>query len=252
MANSKVKVALVTGISKGIGKAIATQLVDDGYMVYGTYNTGEAEAKDLKSNLKKLEIFQVDLSQRSNTLQFVDELHGIEFDAIVNNAGIYQQEKFDDFDLSAWDRTFEVNLTAPLVLSLKLKDRIKDGGTILNIASTDGLTGSFNSMAYAASKAALISITKSLANLLGPRAIRVVGIAPGWISNTGMNTDASFEAGELTSLGRNGAPEEIAQLASFLISDKACFITGTTVIADGGYTCVDYIMKKEARSQQEA
>jgi 3-oxoacyl-[acyl-carrier protein] reductase len=244
--NPNKKTALVTGISKGIGKAIARQLISDGFMLYGTYNTGELEAKELKDQLKNLEIFQVDFSKRSNTLGLIESLRAIEFDAIVNNAGIFQPENFNDFDFNAWDATFEVNLNAPLLLSLKLKDNLRDGGTILNIASTDGLTGSFNSIAYAASKAALISITKSLANTLGARAIRVVGIAPGWISNTGMNTAVSSEAAQLASLGRNGTPEEIAQLASFLISDKAGFITGTTIIADGGYTCVDFIMKKEA------
>ncbi len=246
MTSLNSKVALVTGISKGIGKAIAEELSGEGFKLYGTFNTGEAEAQALKDRLGNLEIFQVDFSERFNTLKLIDDLKGIKFDAIINNAGVFLPENFNDFDFAAWDSTFEVNLNTPLLLSLRLKDNLSDGGTIVNISSTDGFIGSFNSMAYAASKAALISLTKSLANLLGPRAIRVVGVAPGWISGTGMNTEASFEAAQLAPLGRNGRPEEIAQLVSFLISAKASFITVTTMIVDGRYTGVDYIMKKEA------
>jgi 3-oxoacyl-[acyl-carrier protein] reductase len=246
VTNSNRKIALVTGMSKGIGKAIARQLIADGFTIYGTYNTGVNAAEALKKDLKHIEIFQVDLSQRSCTLELIERLRETKFDAIINNAGVFQPENLDDFNFELWDATFEINLNAPVLLSIKLKDNISNGGTIVNIASTDAFIGSFNSIAYAASKAALISITKSLAITLGPRQIRVVGIAPGWISNTGMNTSISQEAAQLAPLERNGTAEEIAQLVSFLVSGKASFITGTTIIADGGYTCVDSIMKKEA------
>lgn len=178
-------------------------------------------------------------------LALIEKLRDVKFDAIVNNAGMFEPEDFENYDLAIWDNTLVVNLTTPLLISLKLQNNIKDGGAIVNIASTDGLIGSFASMAYGASKAALMNVTKSLANNFGSRGIRVNAIAPGWIL-TGMATDESEEAVEITPLARNGSPEEVAELVSFLISDRASFITGATVIIDGAYTCVDYIMKKEA------
>ena len=239
------KVALVTGMSRGIGKAICEQLVSEGYFVYGTYNTGEKEAREVKSRLKKVEILQADFRHREQVMELLKKLKDVKLDAIVNNAGTFGGEDFEDFDFAIWDDTLAVNLTTPLLISLKLQDNIKEGGAIVNIASTDGFIGSFASMAYAASKAALMNVTQSLANNFAKKGVRVNAVAPGWI-DTGMSTEESYEAVEITPLVRNGKPEEIAELVSFLISPKASYITGTTVVADGGYTCVDVIMKKEA------
>lgn len=244
------KIALVTGVSRGIGKAICEKLVSEGYMVYGTYNTGIPEAMEIKKRLKKVEIFQADFSDREQTLALIEKLKGVQFDAIVNNAGMFEPENFDDFDFQIWDRTLEVNLTTPLLFALKLQNNIKEGGAIVNIASTDGFIGSFASMSYAASKAALMNATKSLANNFAKKKVRVNAIAPGWI-NTGMSTEESYDAVQLTPLARNGKPEEVAEVVSFLISEKSSFMTGSTVVVDGGYTCVDYIMKKEAESLEE-
>ena len=182
----------------------------------------------------------------------MNKLKGIQFDAIVNNAGMIEFERFDDYDniLGIWDSTMEVNLNTMLVICQKLRNNIKDGGAIVNIASADGLIGSFSSISYSASKAGIINLTKSLANLFGKRKIRVNAIAPGWI-NTGMATESSMEAASLAPLGRNGTPEEVAEVVSFLISDKASFVDGATIIVDGGYTCVDYIMKKEAEEFEQ-
>lgn len=243
------KTALVTGVSRGIGQAICEKLVSEGFKVYGTYNTGEKEARELKETLKEVEVFQVDFSNREQTLKLINKLKDVQFDAIVNNAGMIDFERFDDYDnlLHIWDTTLEVNLNTILVICQKLRNNIRDGGAIVNIASTDGLIGSFSSIAYSASKAGIINLTKSLANILGKRRIRVNAIAPGWI-NTGMATESSEEAASLAPLGRNGRPEEVAEVASFLISDKASFVDGATIVVDGGYTCVDYVMKKEAEA----
>lgn len=245
------KIALVTGISRGIGRSICERLISEGYIVHGVYNTSIQEATDLKQKHgTMLELYQVDLSQREQTRIFIEKVKIFSFDAVVNNAGIIEFEDFEDFDFDIWDRTFEVNVNSILLITQQLRDSIKSGGAIVNIASTDGMNGTFSSMAYAASKAALINLTKSLGNNFGPRKVRVNTVAPGWI-NTGMSTDESYQAASLTPLDRNGKPEEVASVVSFLISDAASFMTGATIIVDGGYTNVDYIMMQEAKVEEE-
>jgi len=236
-------------MSRGIGKAIAEKLVKEGYFVYGICNTRQVEAEELKGKLGKIEIYQADLSDRQQTLNLIEKLKQHKFQALVNNAGIFVLNKFDNFNLDTWDKTFEVNLNAPLLLAMGLKDNIEKDGAIVNIASTDGYNGSFAGMDYSASKAALINLTKSLGNNFGSRGVRVNAIAPGWI-NTDMDTEVIGDAPDLTPLGRNGKPEEIANFVSFLISDKASFANGATFIVDGGYTNVDPVMKKESELEE--
>ena len=239
------KTVFITGISSGIGLNICTSLLDNDYEVVGTYNSGQDMAKKLQKKYgKRLSIHQVNLAERKQTIQLVEKIANIEFHSIVNNAGMIDFEDFTDFDYGIWDHTIEVNLTAPLIFSQRLK--LGKGGAVINIASTDGMTGSFSSLSYAVSKAGLINLTKSLGNNLGLRGIRSVAVAPGWI-DTGMSTEESYEATKLTPLGRNGNPQEIADLVLFLISEKASFINGSTIVVDGGYTNVDYIMMQEAK-----
>lgn len=238
------KTALVTGGSRGIGRAIVEVLSNEGWMVVATYNTSIDEAQELKRDLG-IEVRQIDLSDRSRSLDFARTIsEEFNFSALVNNAGIIEFEPFEELTLDAWDRTLEVNVTAPLLLSKEIGLRMPQGSAIVNIASTDANIGSFSSIAYSASKAALLSITKSLADVLGSRGVRVNAVTPGWV-NTGMSTEESYDAVELTPLGRIGRTDEIAHTVSFLLSDKASFVSGASWVVDGGYTGVDYIMKKE-------
>lgn len=237
---------LVTGVSRGIGKATAKVLVGKGYFVYGVYNTNETEAEKLKKELGNVEIFQCDFSDRDNTLSLISKVKNVKFHGIVNSAGVFLDIDFDNFDMKAWEDTFEINVHAPLLLAQGLKDNLNDGGAIVNISSTDGMVGATAGMAYSASKASLINLTQSLANIFAPRKIRVNNIAPGWIGD-GMQTPEKLlkEVVELNPLKRVGEYEEIANVVSFLLSDKAGYVNGTTVVVDGGDSATNYILQKE-------
>lgn len=237
---------LVTGGARGIGRAIAERLAEGDWHVIATYLTGLDEAKEL-SRTHGVQIRQIDLADRAKTVDFAQRIcEEFALTALVNNAGILEKEPFEDMTLTAWDRTLEVNVTAPLILTQAIGSRMAAGGSIVNIASTDAYVGSFRSIAYSASKAALLSVTRSLANVLGPRGVRVNAVTPGWV-DSGILTE-SYEAATLTPLGRNGSPEDIAKVVAFLLSSEAAFINGASLVADGGYAGVDYFMKKEDQS----
>ena len=240
------RTALVTGGARGIGRAITERLAEGGWKVVATYNTGLDQARQL-ARTHGVEIRQVDLADRAESLDFARRIsEEFSFDGLVNNAGILEKEPLGEMTLDAWDRTFEVNVTAPLILAQAIGPHMSRGASIVNIASIDAYIGSFRSFAYSASKAALVSVTRSLANVLGPRGVRVNAVSPGWV-DSGILAE-SYEAASLTPLGRNGSPLDIARTVAFLLSDDASFITGTSIVADGGYTGVDCFMHKENES----
>jgi NAD(P)-dependent dehydrogenase (short-subunit alcohol dehydrogenase family) len=244
------KQALITGVSKGIGNAIARKLHEDGYFIHGTYNTSDKEAKELETEIKDVKLYKVDFSDRKQTLDLIEKLKDIKLDALVNNAGIIIFESFEKLTYENWDKVMQVNLNTPFILSHSLRNNFNKGAVIVNIASTDGMTGAFVSMSYSASKAALINLTKSLGNVFGKKGVRVTAIAPGWVGS-GMDSPAIKEAMENNPLGRNADHIEIANTVSFLVSDQASFINGQTIIVDGGYTNVDPILKKEAEATEK-
>lgn len=239
--------ALVTGVSRGIGRAIAARLLYDGWEVLGTYRAGRESAEELAARFPGLTLHRSDFAEEAAVEELIAAVGEGPLDGLVNNAGLIHFEDLDEFDPAAWRETLEVNLTAPVRLARGLESAL-EGGVVVNIASTDGLTGSYNSMAYGVSKAALLNATKSLGNLMARSNVRVVAVSPGWIE-TEMTSEDELAA-SLTPLGRSGAPEEVASAVAWLLGGEASFVSGANLIVDGGYGNVDYVMLKEAESEE--
>ncbi len=243
------KTYLVTGVSRGIGKATAETLLKRGHFVYGTYNSNKESAESLKklSDNVKVKTFQVDLTEYKNIDQLVEQLKNVKFDGIVNSAGIFEEVEFENFDIVAFEKNFRVNAYAPFYLVNKLRNNLNDGSAIVNISSTDAMVGSYVGLSYSASKAALINLTQSLANQLAHRKIRANAVAPGWIGD-GMRAPQELLklAADYNPLKRTGTYEDMANLICFLLSDEAAYVNGTTVVADGGDMAKNYILEKES------
>lgn len=240
------KTAFITGASRGIGRAIAKQLALDGYRVGINYLQSTEKAEALISELRALGCnaiaVQADVSDAeaiTRAIRTVEQTFS-PIDLLVNNAGIAQQDLFQYTDATLWRRLFAVNVdgayhTIQAVLPAMIARR---AGSIVNISSMWGLRGASCEVTYSATKAALIGLTRSLAMELAPSHIRVNCVAPGVI-----HTDMVDQLGEetisalceQTPIGRLGTPEDIAQAVAFLASDKASFITGQVLTADGGF-----------------
>lgn len=241
------KTILVTGATRGIGRAITEKLLSEGHTIYGVYKDGSEQAVELVEKYgDKVKTIRANLAEPEQVKTLIEQLKDVQFDGIVNNAGIVYLTKWDELNFDEWNETLAVNLTAPLKIVHGLRANLKDGSAVVNIASVDGFCAAFDTVAYAASKAALISLTKSLAAILGPKNIRVNAVAPGWVE-TEMTADSMpDESKELTPLKRNAQPDEVANAVSFLLSEQSSFISGTTLTVDGGLTVVDYTLYKEA------
>ena len=235
------RVALVTGASRGIGRAIAAELAEAGHAVCINYLTHRQEAETLAEKIRNhggnAIAVQADVADRAA----VEAMKAFgRVDVLVNNAGIAGQIQFQDITDAQWNRYLGVNLggarnTIQAVLPHMLHEK---AGCIVNISSIWGLRGASCEVAYACTKAALVGLTRSLALELAPSHIRVNCVAPGVI-NTDMvqvlGQETLRDLAEQTPLGRLGTPEDVAHAVAFLASDKASFLTGQILAADGGF-----------------
>ena len=235
------KTVLITGGSRGIGRAMVEAFSSEGYKVAFTYKKSENEAKCLAESTGALAI-RADSGVEAEVLSAVDTARAFlgEIDCLINNAGISSFSLFTDLTLADWENCLRVNLTGAFLYSKAVIPSMvsRKNGTIINISSMWGLVGSSCEVHYSTAKAALIGMTKALAKELGPSGIRVNAIAPGVIAtdmNMTLSEEAITELTEETPLMKIGAPEDVANAALFLASDKAGFITGEVLNISGGF-----------------
>lgn len=253
MTKQSQKTAVIIGaLEDGIGEAVTQLFLDNGARVLGTYEKEKREKAASKSS-KNLTLFEVDHSSRSSIVSFAKAIADISVDQIVVVQMMFEMESPGAFDHDLWDRLIAVNFTMPNIVVHELKGNCREGSAIVVVTSTEGFVGSFGASAYASCKAGIHNLIKTHANNLGPKGIRINAVVPGWIGGV-MDTDEVFNMSRrITPLGRLGSPEEVASACAFLAGPDAGFITGTTLVVDGGYSGVDTISKFEfdAERQQE-
>ncbi len=232
---------LITGGSRGIGRAMVELFSAEGFRVAFTYLRSECEARALAEKTGAIAI-RADAENESEILASVEtaRLSLGRIDCLINNAAVSAFSLLTDTASEDWERMLRINLTAPFLYSRAvLPEMIRAGqGRIVNISSMWGLVGASCEVPYSAAKAGLIGFTKALAKEVGPSGITVNAIAPGVIE-TDMNRALSEEAlgalKEETPLCRLGRPEEVARAALFLCSEHAGFITGEILNISGGF-----------------
>ena len=239
------RVALVTGGARGIGKAICHTLAKDGYKIAINYNNSEKEAIALKKELSSItdvEAFKCDVSDSAAVKEMfskiADSLGYV--DVLVNNAGVAEQVLFTDITDEMWQRMINTNLSSAFYCSREaLKTMINEkNGVIVNIASMWGEVGASMEVHYSTAKAGLIGMTKALAKEVGLSGVRVNAVSPGVVLTDMMSSFSESDKEilkEETPLNALGTPEDIAEAVSFLVSDKAKFITGQVLSVNGGF-----------------
>jgi 3-oxoacyl-[acyl-carrier protein] reductase len=241
------KVAVVTGASKGIGAAIARHLAGEGAAVVVNYASSKAGADQVVSDITKkggkAVAVQADMSKQADIQRLFAETKKAfdKVDILVNNAGIYEFLPLENVTAASFHKMFDLNVLGLLLASQEaVKHFGPSGGNIVNISSVAATLAPPTASVYSATKAAVNAITRSLAQELGPRKIRVNSINPGMIETEGFHaagiaeSDFRKQTEAQTPLGRIGQPQDIAPMAAFLASSDSAWITGQSFYINGG------------------
>lgn len=245
MANCNGKVALVTGASRGIGRAAALALSHAGAHVLVHYGRSEAEAGDVVEAIRaaggKAQAIGADLSRPDGPAELAGKVRAIagdRLDILVANAGIAKNASIEDTTIADFDALFAVNVRAPFFLVQQLLPILREGSSVIFVSSLAAHAAVGTIAAYAATKGAIDTLVKQFAAQLGPRGIRVNAVAPGVVA-TDMSSFAKTEEGRAFTLGIQALqhvaqPEDIAGAIAFLASDAARWVSGDTLRVDGG------------------
>lgn len=242
----KGKVALISGSSRGIGKAIAFQLAAMGAKVVINYKEGDVEARETTEELRRLGrevlLARADISDPAQVETLFSETEAKlgPVAILINNAGVTRDRTFRKMEKSDWDAVIRVNLDGAFICTKRVVEPMIEAGwgRIINITSVIGQSGNFGQVNYAASKAGLIGMTKALSRELAPKGITVNAIAPGFIATemvAAIPADIQARICSRITLNRFGTPNDVADMATHLCAETSNYITGQVFNVDGGF-----------------
>ncbi|GAB5560427.1 MAG: 3-oxoacyl-[acyl-carrier-protein] reductase [Synoicihabitans sp.] len=241
----KKRKVLVTGATRGIGRAIAVRLLKDGYTVYGTGTQNSAERCSDRLDLAGVSWIDVDFSSRDSVRKFLQILGEIgPFDALVNNAGVNRIKPFEEVEEDDYDFVHDINLRSPYLIC---RDVIKGmvaqgGGRVVNVASIWSVVTKSHRSLYSSSKTGLIGLTRALAAEAGAQGVLVNLVSPGFVltdmTRKSLSPAQMAELTEQVPLKKMAAPKDIAEVVRFLLSPENRYLTGQNIVVDGGFSIV--------------
>jgi 3-oxoacyl-[acyl-carrier protein] reductase len=245
VSKTQTPLVLLSGGSRGLGLAISKSLLESGFRVATFSRKSTPELEKLvsrhRSRLTSLAGDMADSASLSRVVSTVEKEIG-PIDALINNAAVAHDGVLAGMSPERMESMIQINLTGALLLSRLVVRRmlLRNAGSIINISSIIGLRGYSGSAAYSATKAGMDAMTRALARELGPRSIRVNAIAPGFLETEMTHRLSEFHRGQIvrrTPLGRLGTPEDVVGVVQFLLSPASSYMTGQTLVVDGGVTC---------------